>query len=177
MTSICLNQNVPGNFPDIYEVSYKNIFTHVNFNFSVFSICRSENGVGRPKKPPLAKFKAIILKYLALNSSYRTTEAKLAQGAEIAINPGSHPDSTLNDTVLKQFFAEHQLKQILAVYRQLLQKLRSFGYVRGRTIAQDSTPIEAHCRPPTKRGAPAKDPDAQWGKIKCKGGWYFGYKA
>jgi len=33
-----------------------------------------------------------------------------------------------------------------------------------------------HCKVPTKRGGTAKDPDTRWGKTKCKGGWYLGYK-
>jgi len=59
----------------------------------------------------------------------------------------------------------------------LLEEIYAFGYAQGRNIALDSTPIKAHCRPPTKRGALSTNPDAQRGFSKSKGGGYFGYKA
>ncbi|MFX1297905.1 MAG: hypothetical protein ACFFD2_24040 [Promethearchaeota archaeon] len=55
-------QNVSGNSPDIYEGSYKDIFTHVNFNFSVFSTTNLKCEIGRPKFSEDVLFKALILK-------------------------------------------------------------------------------------------------------------------
>ncbi|MHA1381591.1 MAG: hypothetical protein ACTSRG_24755 [Candidatus Helarchaeota archaeon] len=61
--------------PDIYESSYKDIFHYVDFYFSFFSKPDLTKKVGRPDHPEHALFGALILKYLALNSSYRTIEA------------------------------------------------------------------------------------------------------
>jgi len=58
-----------------------------------------------------------------------------------------------------------------------LGELHALGYAKGRVIALDSTPIEAFCRPPTKKKPEQKDPDAKWGHAKCKNGKYLGYKA
>ncbi|MHA1360811.1 MAG: hypothetical protein ACTSQI_21595 [Candidatus Helarchaeota archaeon] len=55
-------KNISGNSPDIYEGSYKDIFTYVNFMFSVFSAPRLKNAVGRPKYPAHALFDALVLK-------------------------------------------------------------------------------------------------------------------
>jgi len=44
-------QNISGNSPDIYEGSCKEIFTHINFNFSLFYKAKSKREVGRPKFP------------------------------------------------------------------------------------------------------------------------------
>ncbi|MFX1296568.1 MAG: hypothetical protein ACFFD2_17140 [Promethearchaeota archaeon] len=79
MTVADTSQNILAYSPDIYKGSYKDIFTHVNFNFSVFSNVDSENGVGRPKKPSHTLFGAAVLKNLALNSGFRTIEAILKQ--------------------------------------------------------------------------------------------------
>ncbi|MHA1279889.1 MAG: transposase [Candidatus Helarchaeota archaeon] len=172
-----ITKNILGNSPDIYEGSYKDIFTYVNFNFSVFSSSRSKNAVGRPKYPAHALFGALVLKNLALNNSFRSVEAMLLQDSEltsfIGFNPVNHP----SDSAMRRSFAELELKAIYAVHAQLLWELRALGYAHGRIIAEDSTPLEAYCRAPTKPGTPAADPEAQWGKAKCKNGWYFGYKA
>ncbi|MHA1428437.1 MAG: transposase [Candidatus Helarchaeota archaeon] len=78
---------------------------------------------------------------------------------------------------MRCFFARLNLTEIQTIHNHLLKELRALGYAQGRIIALDSTPIEAHCKKPTKKGAPVKDPDARWGIAKCKNGWYFGYKA
>ena len=177
MSSTLLRQNIPGNSPDIYEGSYKDIFTYVNFNFSVFAKFRSTSKVGRPKPPAHALFAALVLKNFALNSSFRTTEALLAQDPELAELLGFDPKCPPSYSAMRRFFAQLELQDIRIVQAHLLQELRALGYAQGRIIALDSTPIEAHCRPPTKKRPIPKDPDAQWGKAKCKNGWYFGYKA
>ncbi|MHA1277458.1 MAG: transposase [Candidatus Helarchaeota archaeon] len=170
-------KNISGNSPDIYEGSYKDIFTYVNFKFSVFSSPRSKNAVGRPKYPDHALFGALVLKNLALNSSFRTIEAMLLQDQELAGLMGFDPTNPPSDSAMRRFFAELELKDIYAIHARLLWELRALGYAHGRIIAEDSTPLEAYCRAPTKTGMPAADPDARWGKAKCKNGWYFGYKA
>jgi len=177
MSSTLLRQNISGNSPDIYEGSYKDIFTYVNFNFSVFWKFRSTSNVGRPKPPAHALFAALVLKNLALNSSFRTTEAMIAQDPELAEILGFGPKYRPSDSALRRFFAQLELEDIRVVQAQLLEELRALGYAQGRIIALDSTPIEAHCRPATKKGPPPKDPDAKWNIAKCKSGWYFGYKA
>jgi len=177
MSAASISQNVSGTSPDIYEGSYKVIFTHVNFNFSVFAKHRSWPHVGRPKPPAYALFGALILNNLALNSSFRTTEAILKQDPELAELVGSGPKDPLSDSVLRRFFASLKLEEIQTIHALLLEELRALGYAHGRIIALDSTPIDAYCRPPTKKGAPCADPNARWGFSKCKQGWYFGYKA
>jgi len=77
-------KNILGNSPDIYEGSYKEIFTYVNFNFSVFFKSPLITTVGRPKPPAHALFAAVVLKNLTLNSGFRTTEALLKQDPELA---------------------------------------------------------------------------------------------
>lgn len=170
-------QGISGNSPDTYEGSYKDIFTYVNFNFSVFAKFRSPSKFGRPKPPAPALFAALVLKNLALNSSFRTIEAMITQDSELAEILGFDPKCHPSDSVLRRFFAQLELKDIRFVQAQLLQELRALGYAQGRIIALDSTPIEAHCRPPTKKRPIPKDPDARWGTAKCKNGWYYGYKA
>jgi len=177
MCAASISQNVPGHSPDMYEGSYKDIFTHVNFNFSVFAKRRSSPQVGRRKPPAHALFGALILNNLALNSSFRTTEAMLKQDPELAALVGFSPEDPLSDSVLRRFFASLKLEEIQTSHALLLKELRALGYAHGRIIALDSTPIDAHCRPPTKKGAPCSDPNARWGFSKCKQGWYFGYKA
>ena len=177
MSSTVLRQKVSGNSPDTYEGSYKDIFTHVNFNFSVFFKARSSSQVGRPKAPIHALFAALVLKNLALNSSFRTVEAMIAQDSELAEILGFDPERPPSDSTLKRFFLQLELKDIRLAQAQLLHQLRALGYAQGRIIALDSTPIEAHSRPPTKKGLPSKDPDAARGFAKCKNGVYYGYKA
>jgi len=177
MCSASITQDISRKSPDIYEGSYKDIFTYVNFNFSVFAKFRPASKVGRPKPPAHALFAALVLKNLALNSSFRTIEAMLAQDSELAELLGIDPKCPPSDSALRRFFAQLELKDIRIVQAHLLRELRALGYAQGRIIALDSTPIEAHCRPPTKKRPIPKDPDAQWGKAKCKNGWYFGYKA
>ncbi|MHA1301802.1 MAG: hypothetical protein ACTSO9_20470 [Candidatus Helarchaeota archaeon] len=48
--------------PDIYEVSYKDIFRYVDLNFSFFSKTNLTKKVGRPVYPEHALFGAVILK-------------------------------------------------------------------------------------------------------------------
>lgn len=177
MLATRINRNVLGNSPDIYEGSYKDIFTFVNFNFSVFSSSGSKNGVGRPKYPAHALFAALVLKTLALNSSFRTIEALLLQNQELTILLGFNSANPPSDSAMRRFFIELELRDIQTVHAQFLWELRALGYAHGRIIAEDSTPIEAYCRAPTKKDVPAADPEARWGKAKCKNGWYFGYKA
>ncbi|MHA1300544.1 MAG: hypothetical protein ACTSO9_14085 [Candidatus Helarchaeota archaeon] len=85
--------------------------------------------------------------------------------------------NTPSDSTLRLYFADLTLKKIQIVQECLLKSLQALGYAKVRIIAEDSTPIDAHCRVPTKKGGRAKDPNARWGKAKCKGGWYFDYKA
>jgi len=177
MSSTSSRQDISGNSPDIYEGSYKDIFTHVNFNFSVVRKRRSSAPVGRPKAPEHALFAALVLKNLALNSSFRTVEAMLAQDSELAEFLGFDSEYPPSDSTLRRFFAQLQLETIRDVQAQLLEALRALGYARGRIIALDSTPITAYSRPPTKKNPTPKDPDAKWNIAKCKSGWYFGYKA
>lgn len=177
MLATSISQNGSGSSPDIYEGSYKDIFTHVNFNFSVFYKAKSKREVGRPKFPEDALFKALILKNLAFNSSFRTIEAMITQDPELAEILGFTPLKVPSDSVLRCFFAGLKLTGIQTIHNHLLKELRALGHAQGRMIALDSTPIEAHCKKPTKKGTSAKDPDARWGFATCKNGWYFGYKA
>ncbi|MHA1321924.1 MAG: hypothetical protein ACTSRL_03945, partial [Candidatus Helarchaeota archaeon] len=84
MSATGINRKVLGPAPDLYEGSYKEIFTYVNFKFSVFRTHRSRSQVGRPKYPTPALFGALVLKNLALNSSFRTVEALLTKDQELA---------------------------------------------------------------------------------------------
>jgi hypothetical protein len=177
MSSTSSRQDIPGNSPDIYEGSYKDIFTYVNFNFSVISKRRSSSSVGRPKAPAHALFAALVLKNLALNSSFRTVEAMIAQDSELAELLGFDPGCPPSDSTLRRFFTQLQLETIRDVQTHVLEALRALGYARGQIIALDSTPITAYSRPPTKKNPTPKDPDAKWNIAKCKSGWYFGYKA
>jgi hypothetical protein len=177
MSLVNLKQKNLVGSPDIYEGSYIDIFQNVDFNISIFSESASENKVGRPDLPAHAMFGALVLKGLHFNSSYRTVEAKIAEDIELAEVIGFNPKNPPSDSALRQFFAELELGDIQIVQKYLLDELRALGYAKGRIIAEDSTPIDAYCRRPTKKRREAKDPDARWGKAKCKGGWYFGYKA
>ena len=163
--------------PDIYEGSYKDIFRYVDFNFSFFSKHDLTKKIGRPDYPEHALLGALVLKNLALNSSYRTVEAMISQDSELARLVGFDDGDTPSDSTLRRYFADLTLEKIRMVQECLLKSLQALDYAKGRIIALDSTPMDAHCRSPTKRGRKAKDPDAKWGKAKCKGGWYFGYKA
>jgi IS5 family transposase len=176
MACECINRNVPGNSPDIYEGSYKDIFSVVNFNFSVATKVKSTNRAGRPKTPAQALFNALILKSLAFNSSFRTIEAVFIQHPELKELLGFSQTNLPSDSALDRFFIKLKLKQIQTIHKHLLQELRALGYAQGRIIALDSTPIEAYYKPPTKKGAKGRDPDAHWGLAKCKNGWYYGYK-
>ena len=162
--------------PDIYEGSYKDIFSYVDFNFSFFSKGDLTKKVGRPDYPERALFGALVLKSLALSSSFRTAEATLSQDAELARLIGFDDQNTPSDSTLRRYFSDLTLRKIEIVQERLLKELQALGYAKGRVIALDSTPIGAYCKVPTKRGQAAKDPDARWGKAKCKGGWYLGYK-
>ncbi|MHA1428020.1 MAG: transposase [Candidatus Helarchaeota archaeon] len=161
MSATSISQNVPGSSPDIYEGSYEEIFTHINFNFLVFFQAKPKREVGRPRFPEGALFKAILLKNLTLNSSFRTIEAMLTQDSELAELLGFAPFKVPSDSVLRCFFARLKLKESQTIHNHLLKELRALGYAQGRIIVLDSTPIEAHCKKPMKKGAPAKVPDAR----------------
>ncbi|MHA1384424.1 MAG: transposase [Candidatus Helarchaeota archaeon] len=133
--------------------------------------------IGLPDYPEHALFGALILKSLALNSSFRTIEATISQDRDLARLMGFDERNTPSDSTLRRYFADLTLKKIQLVHVHLLRSLQALGYAKGCIIVEDSTPIDAHCRMPTKKGSGAKDQDAKWGKAKCKGGWYFGYKA
>ena len=163
--------------PDIYEGSYKDIFRFIDFNFSIFSKASSTNKVGRPEFPDQALFKSIVLKYLALNSSYRTTESIIAQDPELGMLLGFYLGETPSDSVLRRFFAKLTLKEIQKTNDHFLREIRRLGYAKGRIIALDSTPIDSYCKKVTKKGEKIKDSDARWGFATCKNGWYLGYKA
>jgi len=154
-------QKISGNSPDIYQGSYKEIFSRGNFNFSVFFQATAKREVGRPKFPEGALFKAILLKNLTLNSSFRTIETMLTQDPELAELLGFAPCKVPSDSVLRCFFARLKLTEIQTIHNPLLKELRALGYAQGRIIVLDSTPIEAHCKKPMKKGAPAKVPDAR----------------
>ncbi|MHA1324665.1 MAG: hypothetical protein ACTSRL_17885 [Candidatus Helarchaeota archaeon] len=79
MSAMDTNRKVLGPAPDLYEGSYKAILTYVNFKFSVFRTYRSRSQGGRPKYHAHALFGALVLKNLALNSSFRTVEALLTK--------------------------------------------------------------------------------------------------
>ncbi|MHA1382537.1 MAG: transposase [Candidatus Helarchaeota archaeon] len=163
--------------PDIYEGSYKDIFRYVDFNFSFFSKHDLTKKIGRPDYPEHALFVALILKSLALNSSFRTIEAMIYQDRELARLMGFDEGNTPSDSTSRRYFADLTLKKIQLVQEHLLSSLQALGYTKGRIIAEDSTPIDAHCKVPTKKESGAKDQDAKWGKAKCNGGWYCGFKA
>ena len=177
MSSTTIQEKIFDFHPDFYEGSYLDIFTYLNFNFSVLSDQGSTNKIGRPKFPRSALFKALLLKFLALNASYRTIEAILSKNKELAELMGFKENNVPSDSTLRQFFSEISLKELNKINEILLGELHALGYAKGRVIALDSTPIDAYCRAPTKRGMECKDADAAWGKAKCKGGWYLGYKA
>ncbi|MHA1325281.1 MAG: hypothetical protein ACTSRL_21025 [Candidatus Helarchaeota archaeon] len=83
MLAMSTNQSVTGNSPAIREDSYKEIFIHVNFKFSLFPTLRSRRQVGHPKLPAHALFTVVVLKDLTLNSGFRTAEAWLKQASQI----------------------------------------------------------------------------------------------
>ncbi|MHA1380727.1 MAG: hypothetical protein ACTSRG_20350 [Candidatus Helarchaeota archaeon] len=111
--------------PDIYEVSYKDLFRYVDFNFSFFSKPGLIKKVGRPDHSEHALFGALVLKNLALNSSYRTVEAIISQDSELARLIGFNDRDT--------------------------PALQALGHAKARIIALDSIPIDAHCKVPMKR--------------------------
>jgi hypothetical protein len=177
MSCETIQQNHSDFHPDFYEGSYKDIFTNLNFNFSVLKDSKSTKKVGRPKFSRYALFGALVLKFLALNSSYRTIEAMLDKDPELADLIGFSTDHIPSDSTLRQFFSEITLNDLYEVNKELLSELQALGYAQGTNIALDSTPIEAFCRLPTKKNPTKKDPDAKWGYAKCKNGKYLGYKA
>ena len=91
MSCETIQQNHSDFHPDSYESSYKDIYTNLNFNFSVLKDSKSSKKVGRPKFSRRALFGGLVLKFLALNSSYRTIEAILNNNPELADLIGS-PD-------------------------------------------------------------------------------------
>ncbi|MHA1267587.1 MAG: hypothetical protein ACTSRS_20290 [Candidatus Helarchaeota archaeon] len=103
MSITSINRKVLGPAPDLYEGSYRDIFTHVNFKFSVFPTHRSKSQVGRPKYPAHAFFGALVPKNLALNSSFRTFEALLVQYLELTEFLGSNPTIPPIDSELRRY--------------------------------------------------------------------------
>ncbi|MBD3226967.1 MAG: transposase [Candidatus Lokiarchaeota archaeon] len=177
MSSTTIQHNRSDFHPDSYEGSYKNIFTFLNFNFSVLKEPNSTKKVGRPKFPKHALFGALVLKFLALNASYRTVEAMLNNDGELASLMAFAKNNIPSDSTLNQFFAKLTLKDIYTINSELIKRLQAHGYVWGNFIALDSTPIESFCRHPTKTNPETKDPEVKWGYAKCKNGAYYGYKA
>ncbi|MFX1296009.1 MAG: transposase [Promethearchaeota archaeon] len=95
----------------------------MNFNFSVFSTEKSKREVERPKFPDDALFKALILKNLALNSSFRTLEAMISQDPELAEFLGFNGFKVPIDSVLRSFFAAIKLTDIQAIHNHFLKEL------------------------------------------------------
>lgn len=114
------NPNVPGNSPHIYEGSYKDIFTYVNFNFSVFFSSGSKYDVGRPKYLNHALFATFALRALTLSSSFYIIKAILLQGQGLTKFIGFNSANPPNNSAMRRFFTELELRDIQAVHTQFL---------------------------------------------------------
>lgn len=166
-----------GFYPDHYEGSYIDIFSHVNFNFLGTYFPSLKKKVGRTAYPVGALLAALVLKALMPGGAYRSVESRLEKDRELKLSLGFGIDDTPSDSIVQQFFGKLEVGLLYEVIRVLLEELRLYDLIRGDILAQDSTPIEAHNRPPTKKCPRPKDPDAAWGFAKCKDGYYYGYKA
>jgi len=166
-----------GFYPDHYEGSYIDIFSHVNFNFLESYFPPPKKKPGRPPLPVGALLGALILKALMPGSAYRSIESKLERDVELKLTLGFKVADSPSDSILQQFLDKLEIDLLYEVIRVLLEELRSFNLIQGHILSQDSAPIEAYNRPPTKKRPVPKDPDAAWGFAKCKNGYYYGYKA
>jgi len=163
--------------PDIYEGSYLHLFASLHSNFSVFLNEEKKSKKGRKPLDKSALFKALLLKHLMINRSYRSVEAKLRVDTKLAHLLGFDHDRYPSDSALKQLFAILTIKELKSVMRGLVNELYSLKVLNCEVLALDSTPVPAYYRPPTKEGETPIDVDARWGYSKSKGGWYYGYKA
>ena len=110
-------------------------------------------------------------------NSYRSLIAKLRLDKDLARRIGLGPDRIPSTSILKKFFHELDIKTLYQINLQLINELHSSGVLNFNKLAVDSVPIESYFRHPTKKEESSTDPDATWGFSKCKGRWYFGYKA
>ncbi len=164
-------------YPDEYGGSYYILFSSYNFYFSVLENFNKKSGLGRPKFDRNILFRCLMLKTLMMPNNYRSLIAKLRLNKDLAKIIGLDPNKIPSASILKKFFHELDIDTLYEINLQLINELRLYNILNFDKIAVDSVPIESYFKPPTKRGQSSTDIDATWGFSKCKGGWYFGYKA
>ena len=164
-------------YPNEYGGSYYMLFSSYDFYFSFLENTNKKSGPGRPKFDRNALFRCLMLKTLMMPNSYRSLIAKLRHDKDLAKIIGLDPDRIPSASILKKFLHDLDIETLYQINLQLINELRSSGVLNFNKLAVDSVPIESYFRPPTKKEESSTDPDATWGFSKCKGGWYFGYKA
>jgi len=114
--------------PDIYESSYKDIFRCVDFNISFFSKVALTKKVGRLDYLENALFGVLVLKNLALNSSFRTIEAIISQDSELAMLIGFDDWDTPSESILRRYFSALTLEKIEMAQDCLLKALQALAH-------------------------------------------------
>ncbi|MFX1298538.1 MAG: transposase [Promethearchaeota archaeon] len=92
-----------GFYPDHYEGSYLDIFSHVNFNFLGTYFPSSKKKGGRASYPVGALLAALILKALMPGGAYRSVESRLEKDRELRLSLGFGMADIPSDSIIQQF--------------------------------------------------------------------------